>query len=404
MRSGPSFVPPQLPTLVEQPPEGEEWTHEIKYDGYRSQIVLDCGKVTIYTQHGQDWTKRYQYVADRAAETLNVETAVLDGEMAAMDGKGKTNIMQLRLALDTYPGRLIFIAFDLLHLNGKDLRNEPLCERRAALAQLLRPIVGPVLYGEDVDVNAARFYDVIQRLGMEGIVSKRRDGTYFSGQSQSWVTTKSFVEAEFSIAGVRRLPSGSMLALLATESGEYVGTANVSIPTGQHDILTDRIEAGGRKSALGARSNVWGSAPGLSGKVRFLRGEGYLRHATLTDLRPIDPSHALNAQIEQREAVQGMLAKLSSRERPTLRSSAMANQVSSQLAQRTAVRMAKEQALVRVASSSFGRRSKLYLVYMEGEPYIADDRELASLRNGATPAELELPQPVDENEPFSGYT
>jgi len=316
MRSGSlAFIEPQLPTLVEQPPEGEEWTHEIKYDGYRSQIVLDRGKATIYTRRGFDWTKRYQYIADRAVERLKAETAILDGEMAATDGEGKTSIREFRLALDKYPERLIFIAFDLLHLNGQDLRNEPLFDRRAALLQLLQPIVGPLLYSEDVDADAASFYRAIQRLGMEGIVSKLRNSRYRSGRSKAWLKAKSFVEAEFLIAGVRRVPGEAPLAMMTAESGEYVGSAFVAIPGKVRDAFYAYAEAGGGEAPIGAKAKAVWSKPGLAGTVKFLAGEDHLRHATLKAIRPLDLKQALNSQLEQREAVRELLARLKDKRR-----------------------------------------------------------------------------------------
>src|SRR5918996_668219 len=117
------FIPPQLPTLTDQPPEGEGWIHEVKHDGYRTLLVIERGKARAYTRQGHDWSERYPGIVEAAAK-LRCRTAILDGEVIVQDERGASDFEALQLALRFWPGRLIFYAFDLLHLDG-NLRQRP---------------------------------------------------------------------------------------------------------------------------------------------------------------------------------------------------------------------------------------------------------------------------------------
>ncbi|MER9387752.1 hypothetical protein [Mesorhizobium sp. M0019] len=119
------FIEPLFPTLVEKPPEGDDWIHEVKFDGYRSQIVTDVGGVRIFTRRGLDWTSKYRDLAKAAAE-LELESAIIDGEIIVLDETGLSDFGALRKAITRRQHELYFVAFDLLHLNGHDLRDVPL--------------------------------------------------------------------------------------------------------------------------------------------------------------------------------------------------------------------------------------------------------------------------------------
>ena len=140
------FIEPMQPTLVDEPPQGEDWVHELKLDGYRSQVVLEAGKARVFTWRGHDWTDKYWPIA-RAAEALACRSAIIDGEMIVLDEIGRVFFRELRSAIMRAPTRLAFVAFDLLHLNGEDLRDRPLFERRQMLWELIQPAAGadPVL-------------------------------------------------------------------------------------------------------------------------------------------------------------------------------------------------------------------------------------------------------------------
>lgn len=131
-----SFIPPLLPTLVDRPPDGDGWIHEVKFDGYRSQIVRDADGVRILTRRGLDWTAKYRDLVKVAGE-LNAESVIIDGEIVVLDEAGHSDFGELRKAITRRPHDLYFVAFDLLHLNSHDLRDMPLIDRRDILEALI---------------------------------------------------------------------------------------------------------------------------------------------------------------------------------------------------------------------------------------------------------------------------
>jgi bifunctional non-homologous end joining protein LigD len=136
-----AFIEPLLPTLVEKPPEGDEWIHEVKFDGYRSQIVIDDAGVRIFTRNGLDWTAKYRDLVE-AAKQLPVTSAIIDGEIVVLNEAGLSDFGALRKAINRRQHDLYFVAFDLLHLDGHDLRDMALEERREILHALIQPDSG----------------------------------------------------------------------------------------------------------------------------------------------------------------------------------------------------------------------------------------------------------------------
>ena len=123
------FIPPQLATAVDHPPPRAGWIHEVKHDGYRTQLIIERGKARAYTRNSFDWTDRYQRIA-KAASKIGCRSAIIDGEIIVQNKNGGSNFEALKSAIRWRPQTLIFGAFDLLHLNGKELRDQPLMERR----------------------------------------------------------------------------------------------------------------------------------------------------------------------------------------------------------------------------------------------------------------------------------
>jgi bifunctional non-homologous end joining protein LigD len=121
------FIPPQLPSLTDQPPEGANWIHEVKHDGYRTMLLVERGTALAYTRNGHDWSDRYPGII-AAARKLPCRSAILDGEVIVQDARGISDFEALQAALRSRPAHLIFYAFDLLHLDGKDLLDRPLVE------------------------------------------------------------------------------------------------------------------------------------------------------------------------------------------------------------------------------------------------------------------------------------
>ena len=126
------FIEPQLASPVDQPPEGKHWIHEIKHDGYRSQVVIERGQVRVFSRNGYDWSDRYPSIV-RAAANLRCQSAIIDGEAIVQNGDGASDFEALSSAMRRQPHSIILYAFDLLHLDGKDLRQQTLMERRASL-------------------------------------------------------------------------------------------------------------------------------------------------------------------------------------------------------------------------------------------------------------------------------
>ena len=125
------FIEPQLPSLVDQPSEGKHWIHEVKHDGYRTIVIVERGEARVYTRNGFDWSERYPAIV-RAASNLKCKSAIIDGEAIVQDGNGASDFEALRSAMRWKPQSIILYAFDLLHLDGTDLRQQNLLERRAS--------------------------------------------------------------------------------------------------------------------------------------------------------------------------------------------------------------------------------------------------------------------------------
>lgn len=199
----PDFVPPSLATLHADAPRGKGWLHEIKFDGYRIEARLERGTVRLLTRNRQDWTHRFMAIADAVA-ALPAETALLDGELVVENDKGVSSFSLLQTDLKAHRGdRLVYYIFDLLHLNGRDLCQEPLVARKAALQRLLKTTGknGIIRYTEDFDEDGPILLKHACGMGLEGIVSKRRDAPYRSGRSENFVKSKCHNAQEFIVAG-----------------------------------------------------------------------------------------------------------------------------------------------------------------------------------------------------------
>ena len=203
MSSPLAFVPPELATRAVHAPAGPEWLYEIKYDGYRVQIRLQDGAVSLLTRNGHDWTDSFGGVSE-AARALQAETAVIDGEMVVLDERGVSSFARLKAALgDRVADRLVFYAFDLLRLNGQDLRPLPLMERKRQLELLLAPLPPDHLirFSKHLIGNGPEIHRSACRLGVEGIIAKRVMAPYRSGRQGDWLKIKCHARQEFVIGG-----------------------------------------------------------------------------------------------------------------------------------------------------------------------------------------------------------
>jgi bifunctional non-homologous end joining protein LigD len=287
-----SFIPPQLPSLTDQPPEGANWIHEVKHDGYRTMLVVERDSACAYTRNGHDWSDRYPGII-MAARKLPCRTAILDGEIIVQDARGVSDFEALQAALRSKTTQLIFYAFDLLHLDGKDLREKPLHERRAKLKRLIAGDSKSQLQFSDEFVgDAAAFFRACAAHELEGMVSKLATSRYRSGRSSAWLKTKCFTEGEFLLLGIDRdRKTDAPRALLAkAERGNliYAGAAFIGLRGEDRAALQSRMRALAVErpsiSWLRNREARW-VKPKLSLKVRHLAfGNGLLRHATVRGL------------------------------------------------------------------------------------------------------------------------
>lgn len=223
----PSFQEPMLPTLVEVAPDGDDWIHEIKYDGYRSQLVVENRKVKAFTRRGADWTEKYGSIAIAAAK-LPVKSAILDGEMVVLDATGKSNFHSFRRAIKGSPGRLLFMAFDVLLLDGKDMRAQTTLARHLALSKLVAGASSAIQFSDSIQGGGKAFYDAADALGLAGIVSKRANAPYVSGRSRSWLKTKSYLISELEVAGVLEGRGKPTVALMVDSDNNYRGGAFIT--------------------------------------------------------------------------------------------------------------------------------------------------------------------------------
>ena len=251
--SVPGYVEPMLPTLVESPPEGDDWLHEIKYDGYRTIVAVDGVDTRAYTRNGHDWSAKYDMIVHEAAG-LRCDTAILDGEMIVQNQDGVSDFGALRSAITAAPERLILYAFDLMMLNGKDLRGLALTERRKHLQDLVgHHPESRIHFSEDLVGNGPEVFRAADRLGLEGIVSKRPEGRYMSGdRSRLWLKTKTFATSVFDIHRRREEPRPAFPIALLADGGTYVGNAMVTLSGKDRAAFWKRIDALGTPQAHGS--------------------------------------------------------------------------------------------------------------------------------------------------------
>ena len=190
-RRPPGFIEPCLPTLADTVPTGPQWAYEIKHDGFRFICRRDGDRVRVFSHRGHDWTERVPAITE-ALSALRVKSITLDGEGVVCDANGVSDFDRLRAAVGRLGSRDAgLMAFDVLELDGTDLRREPWQVRRATLASLLRKAGKGIRLSEHIDgADAETVFQQACAMGLEGIVAKRRDRPYRSGRSPDWIKVK----------------------------------------------------------------------------------------------------------------------------------------------------------------------------------------------------------------------
>jgi len=306
----------QLALLSAVAPAGDDWVHEIKYDGFRILAERTSSGTRLWTRNGKDWTGRYPAVA-AAADRLPATRFVLDGEVVIVAADGRTSFQALQNT-DSSRGELAYYVFDLLELDGRDLRRLPLLERKARLRALLgaRP-PAPIRYSDHAVGNGSDVFAQACRHELEGIISKRADAPYVSGRGGSWLKVKCVRDQEFVIGGFTD-PGGSRLGFGALLVGTYEADGRLhyrgKVGTGFNDALLRQLRR--RLEAMEvdappflnpprgaeARAAHW-VRPELVAQVHFtdMTEDGKLRHPSFQGLREDKPAHAVTLEAPAEE-------------------------------------------------------------------------------------------------------
>jgi len=294
----PPFVDPSLPTAVETAPSGADWVHEIKYDGYRVQVRIENGRIALLTRKGLDWTARFSAVA-RTVASLPVKAALIDAEVVVQTEAGVASFAALVEALKSGKGDLVLYAFDLLHLDGFDLRDVPLRDRKAALAKIIaaKEEDGRIRFSDHLPGDGTTIFRHASRLGLEGIVSKKLSSPYRSGRVTTWVKLKSIERKPFVVAGFVS-SSVAKNAIGALVLGEYVD--GKLVPSGHvgsgfsaavaHELWQKldplRTQTAPLKDETAVAKGAKWVKPELVAEIEYRNrtGTGILFHATFRDL------------------------------------------------------------------------------------------------------------------------
>jgi bifunctional non-homologous end joining protein LigD len=297
----PPFIEPQIATLVKEPPSGDEWLHELKFDGYRMLCRIDRGRVSFWSRNGKEWTEKFKNVVE-AVKSLKISSAIVDGEIVIVDAQGRSSFQKLQRAMNkaTTTG-FAYEVFDLIYLDGFSLTNTPLVNRK----ELLKQVVGSnsngvIRYSEHIQGSGDEFFKHSCEYGIEGIVSKLANSHYESTRNRNWLKIKCAKQQEFVIAGYtpssKGLPGFGSLVLGVYDKGKLVYAGRVGtgftfkVRTDLKKHLDKFVRATSPLTALpkdpGLRETKW-TEPKMIAEVAFTEwtSDGSIRHPSFQGLR-----------------------------------------------------------------------------------------------------------------------
>ncbi len=295
----PTFIRPQLATLVDQPPNGELWVHEIKFDGYRILAFKEGPEVLLKSRNNIDWTKELKAIAEAVKQIPCINT-VVDGEVVLLDEDGKSNFQLLQNAIKgEQKAPFIYYLFDLLYIERFDIRDLPLLKRKAILKELLTAAPTHLRYSDHLKEEGGEVFAHSCELALEGIVSKRIDSPYTSKRNKNWLKTKCIRRQEFIIGGYtsprgKRSHFGALLLGYFNQHGELEYAGNVGTGFTQQSLkeLAERFKHHQSTTSPFRRkpphsAQVEWVAPVLVAEIEFSEWTegGHLRHPTFKGLR-----------------------------------------------------------------------------------------------------------------------
>jgi bifunctional non-homologous end joining protein LigD len=286
----PGFVEPALASSIEKVPSGARWIHEIKFDGYRVQVHLANEAVKVFTRRGHDWTNRFKKVADDAWH-IKAGSAIVDGEVVAPAADGTTDFSVLQNELKGRSTSIVLVAFDLLYLNGRDLRKLPLFQRKTELKKIIDGT--EVQFSESFEMEGREMFAHACKIGLEGVVSKVRDSAYASGRGNNWVKKTCAQRETLTIAGFA-LDEGKWDGIyLGRRKGDdlvYAGKVDHGFDKASAADLQRRLKPLIRKTQPYAKriahKGIW-VEPKLLAEVEYRAksAEGKVRHPFFKGLR-----------------------------------------------------------------------------------------------------------------------